>query len=82
MVLPEYQRMGLAKKLTKHCNDIQDQYKANRYVSARFTSMNMFRGLGFKDIGVYDPHAERWGKGYDVEKAKYALLCRASQLTV
>ena len=36
----------------------------------------MFKALGFKKFGVFDPHADRWGEECDVEKAKYELLVR------
>jgi hypothetical protein len=76
MCLPEYQKRGFATQLTIQCNAIADQYKRKTYVPARFTSVGMFKKLGFKEFAIFDPHAERWGKGYDVEKAKYFLLSR------
>lgn len=75
-VLPEYQRRGLGSWLTKHCNSIADAHNAKTYVTAGCKSRGMFKALGFKKFGEFDPHAERWGREYDIEKAKYELLVR------
>lgn len=75
-VLPEYQRQGLGSWLTEHCNYIADKHQAKTYVTAGCKSRGMFKALGFKKFGVFDPHAERWGQEYDAEKAKYELLVR------
>ena len=75
-VLPEYQRQGLGSWLTRHCNSIADEHQAKTYVAAGCKSKGMFKALGFKKFGVFNPHAERWGEEYDLERAKYELLIR------
>ena len=77
MILPEYQRKGLGKWLTKHCNCISDEVGAKTYVTVRYTSKSMFEGLGFKEIATYDTHAERWGG--DEEKSHYRIMRRDPQ---
>lgn len=76
MVLPEYQKRGFATALTKHCNTIADKSGDRTWVSARPTSVKMFRDNGFVDVGTVDAHLERWGGSR--EKSTTWILVRAA----
>ena len=76
MVHPDFQRQGHGKLLTKHCNEIADKAGYATFVPARYTSVNMFKSLGFTQSGIFYAHAERWGAEYSEEKSRYYMLKR------
>jgi GNAT superfamily N-acetyltransferase len=77
MVLPKYQRKGLGKWLTRHCNDIADQYRCVTYVRAKPAAAKMLQFSGFEVLGVFDPHMERFGWSRDdSEDQKTTVLSR------
>ena len=61
MVLPAFQKKRFGTVLTHHCNTIADNAGCRTFVTARPTSIKMFRANGFTVIGHHDSHLERWG---------------------
>jgi ribosomal protein S18 acetylase RimI-like enzyme len=78
MVHPEFQKMGHGSWLTRHCNEIADKTGSRTFVGARPSSIKMFNNLGFKTIGMYNAHMERWGG--DKDKSISWLAMREPQL--
>lgn len=79
MVHPDFQRQGHGKLLTKHCNAIADHENCITNASARHTAVNMFKSCGFKELGIFYAHAERWGEEYSEKKSRYYMLKREAK---
>ena len=74
MVLPGYQKKGFGTILTRHCNAIADKAGDRTFAPARPTSQKMFQNEGYKILGFYDSHLERWGD--DMSWTKTAVMVR------
>lgn len=66
--MPEYQKQGLGSYLAQHINHVVACYPRARadepnktYVAMRPASVKMFTRYGFKEVGIWDSHVERWG---------------------
>ena len=74
MIHPDFQRRGFGTFLTHHCNAIADKTGRKTWVSARPSSVKMFRQCGFKDVAAHNADLKRWGG--DTEKEITWLLVR------
>ena len=74
MIHPDFQRKGFGTFLTHHCNAISDKTGGKTWVTARPTSVKMFRQCGFKDVATHNADLKRWGG--DTEKEITWLLVR------
>jgi GNAT superfamily N-acetyltransferase len=74
MIHPDFQRRGFGTFLTHHCNAIADKTGGKTWVSARPTSVKMFRQCGFKDVVTHNANLARWGG--NTEKEITFLLVR------
>jgi hypothetical protein len=61
MVLPGFQKKGFGTFLTRNCNAVSDKTGDRTWAPARPTSKKMFENEGYKLLGSYDSHLERWG---------------------
>jgi hypothetical protein len=61
MIHPVFQRRGFGTYLTRHCNAIADKMGGKTWVSARPTSLNMFRQCGYKDVATHNADLKRFG---------------------
>ena len=75
MVHPDYQKKGFGTFLTRHCNAISDKTGGRTFAPARPTSQKMFENEGYKILGFYDSHFERWGDQY-LSVSKTAAMVR------
>ena len=67
MIHPDFQRRGFGTYLTHHCNAIADKTGGKTWVTARPTSVKMFRQCGFKDVVTHNADLKRWGGNTEEE---------------
>ena len=67
MIHPDFQGRGFGTFLTHHCNAIADKTGGKTWVTARPTSVKMFRQCGFKDVATHNADLKRWGGNTDEE---------------
>lgn len=60
-VHPDYQKRGFGTWITRACNDIADREGAATYVTARPSSIQLFRQTGFQVIGERNLDMRPWG---------------------
>ena len=78
VVLPEYQRRGIASKLSQRLNEIVDAEGGTTYVIAVPASMPMFKMQGFETIGTKSTDMAKFG-GSSEQGMNYVMLRKASQ---
>lgn len=65
MVHPDFQKLRLGTRLTKHCNGLADQEGARTYSVARNTSRPMLENFNFKLLGREGQDLTKYGGGKD-----------------
>lgn len=73
VVLPEYQRRGIASKLSQRLNEIVDAERGTTYVIAVPASMPMFKMQGFETIGTKSTDMAKFG-GSSEKGMNYVML--------
>ena len=76
MVHPDFQKKGFGTFLTHHCNAIAGKTGGKTWVTARPTSVEMFRKCGFKDVATHNADLKRWG-GNTNEEITWLLVKEA-----
>ena len=61
MIDPDFQKRGFGTALALHINVISDKTGGRTFAIVRPSSRKMFLDNGFKAVGVYDAHLEKWG---------------------
>ncbi|KAG4423131.1 hypothetical protein IFR04_003768 [Cadophora malorum] len=74
VVLPEYQRRGIASKLSQRLNEIVDEEGGRTYVIAVPASMPMFKMQGFEIIGTESMDMAKFGG--PPEQGKHYVMLR------
>ena len=67
MVHPDFQKRGFGSFLTHHCNAIANKTGGKTWVTARPSSVKMFRKCGFKDVATHNADLKRWGGNTEEE---------------
>ena len=76
MVHPDFQKRGFGTWLTRHCNQIADDYGAATFVGVTPASLHMFQTLEFKLLGLLKLNMADYGQPSEV----YPTLRRDRQL--
>ena len=76
VIHPDFQKKGFGTFLTHHCNAIAGKTGGKTWVTARPTSVEMFRKCGFKDVATHNADLKRWG-GNTNEEITWLLVKEA-----